>query len=299
MGGGTPLRLGLGKPLYGLSPRGRGNHRSSSQPNPYPRSIPAWAGEPDLARRIHLVCRVYPRVGGGTPSLTLTRWTSPGLSPRGRGNPVIDFDQVDLTGSIPAWAGEPSPPGELSLRPSVYPRVGGGTGAGPSGRPGSGGLSPRGRGNHLLTGEETADKRSIPAWAGEPTPYLVFYCARPVYPRVGGGTRRTEHTTRPRAGLSPRGRGNLTLRRRRSFLMRSIPAWAGEPQATPGTTRTRRVYPRVGGGTNNIADSGRSELGLSPRGRGNLCISFSCRLRQWSIPAWAGEPQEGPSQSRT
>ena len=51
--------------------------------------------------------------------------------------------------------------------------------------------------------------------------------------------------------------------------MRSIPAWAG----VPGWKHTRgalyQVYPRVGGGTQPFPASHVSNLGLSPRGRGN------------------------------
>ena len=72
----------------GLSPRVRGNRAGPSIRSPCSRSIPACAGEPrDLARRATIV-PVYPRVCGGTDSLSKVSF---GLR------------------SIPACAGEPMP----------------------------------------------------------------------------------------------------------------------------------------------------------------------------------------------
>ena len=99
-----------------------------------------------------------------------------GLSPRGRGNP----GRISKTNGLTA---------------RVYPRVGGGTPA--DDRSGSmvliAGLSPRGRGNHVLK------------------PPVLSSSMRRVYPRVGGGT----HCY---VGAHKLGR-----------FPGSIPAWAGEP----------------------------------------------------------------------
>ena len=82
------------------------------------------------------------------------------LSPRGRGR----------RRSIPAWAGEPLLSRLYLLTKQVYPRVGGGTTANTGKPQRARGLSPRGRGNLVLTDTLTLAKRSIPAWAGEPVP---------------------------------------------------------------------------------------------------------------------------------
>ena len=50
------------------------------------------------------------------------------------------------------------------------------------------------------------------------------------------------------------------------------------------------VYPRVGGGTPHIMSIKTRQIGLSPRGRGNLFTSRAILHRNGSIPAWAGEP---------
>ena len=91
------------------------------------RSIPAWAGKPRCAVLGGEQERVYPRVGGETapwhPCLTFC-W---GLSPRGRGNQLLDDLIVSFDGSIPAWAGKPWSPFIESHEYRVYPRVGGET----------------------------------------------------------------------------------------------------------------------------------------------------------------------------
>ena len=91
-------------------------------------------------------------------------------------------------------------------------------------------------------------------------------------------------------GLSPRGRGNLSLIPWASIAFGSIPAWAGEPLATSMPRAQSGVYPRVGGGTWRCAMSSGLKKGLSPRGRGNLPQRHGGQAADGSIPAWAGEP---------
>ena len=93
----------------GLSPRVRGNPKTTPCPTPAARSIPACAGEP-LRHTPHPSFRqVYPRVCGGTTFSCPTVLPRLGLSPRVRGNP-LDVDLHALPpGSIPACAGEPCP----------------------------------------------------------------------------------------------------------------------------------------------------------------------------------------------
>ena len=54
-------------PVYGLSPRGRGNRPRYLCAGTRMRSIPAWAGEPPGRLQSKMGKPVYPRVGGGTP----------------------------------------------------------------------------------------------------------------------------------------------------------------------------------------------------------------------------------------
>ena len=132
--------------------------------------------------------------------------------------------------------------------------------------------------------------RSIPAYAGEPSAPDRGETAPEVYPRVCGGTRQRTIRKRWRIGLSPRMRGN-----RRNCCppprgMRSIPAYAGEPQPARYIRPEWRVYPRVCGGTGLLTRRSTCAGGLSPRMRGNRGRCLTRPAGQRSIPAYAGEP---------
>ena len=253
-------------------------------------SIPAWAGEPHIATIIQPRKRVYPRVGGGTRQIQYRKAKVSGLSPRGRGN----RSPTRMTGprirSIPAWAGEPQAERWAGRHCWVYPRVGGGTHSKRRRWGRTWGLSPRGRGNREGGPAVFHNDRSIPAWAGEPIRLQACKRLPWVYPRVGGGTDVSNLPIKPWMGLSPRGRGNLRVALRRGVDGRSIPAWAGEPTPQTAPTKSRRVYPRVGGGTPCPSQLNQSPGGLSPRGRGNHLHGAAHSVSQRSIPAWAGEP---------
>ena len=192
-----------------------------------------------------------------------------GLSPHGRGNPGDDGLVVQADGSIPARAGEPSPPRRAPTPPGVYPRTGGGTVMIRSVMSSLLGLSPHGRGNRGPCRLTRARPGSIPARAGEPPSPTGRPPSSRVYPRTGGGTsphvcrRPSEH------GLSPHGRGNLLAPPAEGLRAGSIPARAGEPPTRAGYRGTAGVYPRTGGGTPS-SEGGISVMwGLSPHGRGN------------------------------
>ena len=70
----------------GLSPRMRGNPRAILARRGWRRSIPAYAGEPDMACLARRRSRVYPRVCGGTWQTEFVESRPEGLSPRMRGN---------------------------------------------------------------------------------------------------------------------------------------------------------------------------------------------------------------------
>ncbi len=156
-------------------------------------SIPAHAGEPHIAGLAGGGARVYPRACGGTRSPTATRRSSPGLSPRMRGNHSEAELRAEEIGSIPAHAGEPVRANTSGRKSRVYPRACGGTtldaflGHYPEG------LSPRMRGNREVTRRFSVCKRSIPAHAGEPRRSCVASRTFWVYPRACGGTNRPRH----------------------------------------------------------------------------------------------------------
>ena len=183
--GGLPKLLAA----QGLSPRVRGNHRYNGWCLQQRRSIPAGAGEPDPPSKFALLKTVYPRGCGGTIPLANAPRSVEGLSPRVRGNQNhVGPGQVPGR-SIPAGAGEPLLPQQPQLDNEVYPRGCGGTcfrvrylGLPP-------GLSPRVRGNPTYRFALVADRRSIPAGAGEPSWRTQHFRLSGVYPRGCGGTR--------------------------------------------------------------------------------------------------------------
>ena len=72
----------------------------------------------------------------------------------------------------------------------------------------------------------------------------------------------------------------------------SIPACAGEPLPTSPRIRTRKVYPRVCGGTAERMRTYWNVAGLSPRVRGNRLAPAVLSHLRGSIPACAGEPRQ-------
>ena len=168
VGGATVPALTLPRPGEGLSPRGRGNPHKLFRRHSRQRSIPAWAGQPPRRPGPNPTLTVYPRVGGATVPMTQPDENEDGLSPRGRGNLPVALAWRQAVGSIPAWAGQPAGRPPALSRRGVYPRVGGATSQrAPFGR-GRMGLSPRGRGNRPPQALGSVERRSIPAWAGQP-----------------------------------------------------------------------------------------------------------------------------------
>ena len=253
-------------------------------------SIPARAGEPLSIDERRGSMRVYPRTGGGTNRPLTDGSDYVGLSPHGRGNPAA-WTTADLTfGSIPARAGEPLGRGIISTWSKVYPRTGGGTTTTVSLMATGPGLSPHGRGNQNRDEVPGSALGSIPARAGEPP--ALAHSSRPnqVYPRTGGGTVPMGMSNREAEGLSPHGRGNRRPMVARANLEGSIPARAGEPQASRLVWRQNEVYPRTGGGTDKAGSGVVTSWGLSPHGRGNHGTSSCGSGSRRSIPARAGEP---------
>ena len=215
-----------------------------------------------------------------------------------RGNRAGVAPLVGDDGSIPAYAGEPFSFGLTAHNVGVYPRVCGGTGRRARSPRHIPGLSPRMRGNPSSAPHCRRYRRSIPAYAGEPGRRWVQSSGWGVYPRVCGGTRVLYEVPAAQAGLSPRMRGNLQTARRGQVCRGSIPAYAGEPNASRKRYVPASVYPRVCGGTPPLGIAYPAWRGLSPRMRGNQPIGLIRILNSRSIPAYAGEPAGGSTSRR-
>ena len=290
MGGGTPAPSVSRTRLLGPSPRGRGNLVRRRLQRMDVGTIPAWAGEPGCGAGCRAPPGDHPRVGGGTSGSRKARDLFKGPSPRGRGNrpPLLRTGRPG--GTIPAWAGEPSPSSRPAPPGGDHPRVGGGTAAARSCCSLATGPSPRGRGNRNIPWADAQDLRTIPAWAGEPGRPSRRSSLPSDHPRVGGGTWKCPCVKSVEAGPSPRGRGNPLGRGRIRVRRWTIPAWAGEPTVIAGSTAFIGDHPRVGGGTFFFAAASIWQRGPSPRGRGNHRERLDGRFHLRTIPAWAGEP---------
>ena len=152
------------------------------------------------------------------------------------------------------------------------------------------GLSPRVRGNPVISAVVRLPARSIPACAGEPSTTSCHVQQRTVYPRVCGGTGGVAVRLWYSRGLSPRVRGNPHSVPIHLCDIGSIPACAGEPQRGRGGYLPRGVYPRVCGGTPALRFNVVLIGGLSPRVRGNPGGEGQGYGMERSIPACAGEP---------
>ena len=173
---------------------------------------------------------------------------------------------------------------------SVYPRLRGGSfdcrvhdwrGAG---------LSPPTRG--ILRGRRHIrhNRRSIPAYAGDPTAGAICGSSIRVYPRLRGGSLPAISEVKTKDGLSPPTRGILCELRPDRLPAGSIPAYAGDP-APPSAARSRAtVYPRLRGGSRSPLITKANTEGLSPPTRGiHRGEVFRPRVHR-SIPAYAGDP---------
>ena len=186
--GGTPAPQPPPAQPEGLSPRVRGNLTLLVPQAGIEWSIPACAGEPHRAALAVPICRVYPRVCGGTKWAQRRQCMNHGLSPRVRGNLESKMDGQAQARSIPACAGEPSTLIDTCGFRLVYPRVCGGTFRMEPASDVWKGLSPRVRGNRRLAIQPLGRRGSIPACAGEPAAGLQGTGPGRVYPRVCGGT---------------------------------------------------------------------------------------------------------------
>ena len=227
-----------------------------------------------------------------------------GLSPRVRGNLVLQPHFSRILWSIPACAGEPQHSGNWAFRYTVYPRVCGGTPA-KSILSTSVGLS--------RSGEPSNPNRSIapvyPACAGT-TQGLRKYPAGSS--RVCGD--RPCLTPYAPASLIPACAGeprNLNI----PGHTQVYPACAGEPRASywrfcciwsiPRVRGTAPAWVGDGGGGSIPVVRGnqgwkrhvKETAGLSPRVRGNLIPTDAATCHARSIPACAGEPRQAVTES--
>ena len=150
------------------------------------------------------------------------------------------------------------------------------------------GSSPRGRGTQSGARDVGADRRFIPARAGNTNAAIVPRPTAPVHPRAGG-----EHASAARrrsspTGSSPRGRGTLQRFGDGGNQGRFIPARAGNTTFSTPMVGRSTVHPRAGGEHRPHPLEHRTRYGSSPRGRGTLRPGAQAMSGPRFIPARAG-----------
>ena len=223
------MRKPLPAGCKGLSPRLRGNLRLVFRSPLLGGSIPALTGKPPEGDANLVVALVYPRAYGETMATLRRLRAVAGLSPRLRGNPGGILPDRFVRRSIPALTGKPT---WVAIRRRcwrVYPRAYGET---CTCRPlmfCTRGLSPRLRGNPVLTGTWPWWYGSIPALTGKPGGRVPTSRWPAVYPRAYGETAEVIRGLVQEKGLSPRLRGNPGGTGNIAGWVRSIPALTGKP----------------------------------------------------------------------
>ena len=235
---------------------------------------------------------VYPRPRGGAPAAANTPAPGYGLSPPTRGSHRHVAAVPRSAGSIPAHAGEPTNEVGSVITHRVYPRPRGGAEFPAAEFEADHGLSPPTWGSPPVPTSAPYNIRSIPAHAGEPQRSLQREILWRVYPRPRGGAISWAAATPWSSGLSPPTRGSPPAADAERAGRRSIPAHAGEPPRSRRRPPPHRVYPRPRGGAGSCFCRSSPGFGLSPPTRGSPWRQAAPDLREGSIPAHAGEPQQ-------
>ena len=168
MRGGAPKVCHPFTRCLGRSPHARGSPRSIFFLASRPGSIPACAGEPNLRGLLEPRNWVDPRMRGGAAPDGRSVGLAEGRSPHARGSLGHLLEPLELQGSIPACAGEPSSTVCWLVATGVDPRMRGGATVpfvvifcNP-------GRSPHARGSRISLLTASPRLGSIPACAGEP-----------------------------------------------------------------------------------------------------------------------------------
>ena len=204
---GANAAIGGGYPRFGSSPRVRGKQQ--------------------FEVRGRLLDRIIPARGANQLNIQLDVWQS-GSSPRVRGKLWVDVFGAFCCRIIPARAGQTHSRQPSSRRLSDHPRACGANQWAKEYQTISDGSSPRVRGKLAVEDLYVPAVRIIPARAGQTGIRAPSPTACTDHPRACGANTWSKLTVIPPSGSSPRVRGKHVHRIRIGFLVRIIPARAGQ-----------------------------------------------------------------------
>ena len=193
--------------LVGSSPRARGTDRTSGNGLGGFRFIPAGAGNGTRRDFWIPLSAVHPRGRGERLTMAPVSFLTRGSSPRARGTADDIEREIPRSRFIPAGAGNGSTLDTRSMPLPVHPRGRGERLAEAYPCPVEHGSSPRARGTerHQHAGRQW--RRFIPAGAGNGLDVAAGRLKAAVHPRGRGERGRSQVTSLPAGGSSPRARG--------------------------------------------------------------------------------------------
>ena len=234
--------------VSGSSPQARGTPGHSQTGTQIHRFIPAGAGNTTSSIENPRLAPVHPRRRGEHSGTASSLPDSTGSSPQARGTRGAYAGQRAVERFIPAGAGNTIQIVQNKSDRPVHPRRRGEHANMPAMKCGFGGSSPQARGTRDQVAERRDKSRFIPAGAGNTWPGRCYARMAPVHPRAGAGNtrslvsllyvstvhprRRGEHCSRVsprlrRIGSSPQARGTPAIRVTSPYVVRFIPAGAG------------------------------------------------------------------------
>ena len=276
----------------GSSPRVRGTPVTSKPAARKSRFIPARAGNAYPPGHIVFESPVHPRACGERCQFIPWPAMDGGSSPRVRGTPGCEFDDLRARRFIPARAGNAEATTKHGMCSPVHPRACGERTHAQNALCACPGSSPRVRGTHVPRPFELHHRRFIPARAGNATDRSGCRTRPAVHPRACG--ERSVHAIHARvfAGSSPRVRGTPEDERHICPLQRFIPARAGNAASRRCLSVSSSVHPRACGERLSSSSDDPQRCGSSPRVRGTRRHRLLFRKGQRFIPARAGNARD-------
>ena len=150
------------------------------------------------------------------------------------------------------------------------------------------GSSPHTRGTRHKCAHRLSACRFIPAYAGNARRGVFHLPPGPVHPRIRGERGASVPVVGSAGGSSPHTRGTRVEVRARRFMMRFIPAYAGNASTFIRSAIAHPVHPRIRGERYWMGVAFVMRIGSSPHTRGTPPSRSSRPSHRWFIPAYAG-----------
>ena len=253
---------------YGSSPHARGTHGSGSSMVRLVRFIPACAGTASLLLFLRVYCPVHPRMRGERVISLRYDGFKGGSSPHARGTPFCTDIQVSPRRFIPACAGNAGRLRRCSRWMTVHPRMRGERTARAWPARCRNGSSPHARGTRTNGVGLAGHPRFIPACAGNALSTPCFPNPTSVHPRMRGERTGSRKARLTHGGSSPHARGTPTYTYSYLYLLRFIPACAGNACFSRLAALNVTVHPRMRGERVVLRDGLSLLDGSSPHARG-------------------------------